>query len=166
MTSYTNTRPRRATPPAHPVIREQLSLLDYVPTPEEMAPAIDPDEFQPAPTPTPAQPIASPFKLGDRVRCPKGEGRVYHIHPNSVWVSIGNVAEGWDLDEVEAIELAAPTFHKIAFLESQAALYLRLIQRFMAGRKCSQAVRFSEIERLTAMREQVLEQIKTLELAK
>jgi hypothetical protein len=57
----------------------------------------------------------------------------------------------------------APSPHAIAFLESQAAYYLQLIQRFTDGRKCSKEVRFNEMERLAAMRQAALEQIKTLE---
>jgi len=58
---------------------------------------------------------------------------------------------------------AAPSHpHAIAFLESQAAHYLLLIQRFMDGRKCSKEVRFFEIERLAAMRQAVLENISSV----
>lgn len=106
MTAYTTGRPR-AGHASRPVYieepPEQLSLLDYQPTAEEM------------------QPPAT---------------------------------------EVKAI---APSPHAIAFLESQAAYYLQLIQRFMDGRKCSKEVRFNEMERLAAMRQAALEQIKTLE---
>jgi len=53
--------------------------------------------------------------------------------------------------------------HAIAFLESQAARYLLLIQRFMDGRKCSKEVRFYEMERLAAMRQAVLQSISSFE---
>ena len=63
---------------------------------------------------------------------------------------------------VVALTPSAPTSpHAIAFLESQAAYYLLMIQRFMDGRKCSKGVRFYEMERLAAMRQAALKSISS-----
>ena len=75
----------------------QLELLEgYQPPPEEMQPSA-------------AKPV---YRLGDRVVCPAGEGRIYHSHSNSVWVVIGNVARLWDLAQVKAIQETAKALEK------------------------------------------------------
>ena len=49
-------------------------------------------------------PLEQPLlKMGDKVRCPDGEGRVYWIN-GYIWVSIGNTARPYNAEEVSRVE--------------------------------------------------------------
>lgn len=125
---------------------QQLNLLSYQPTPEEME--------------VPA------FKLGDRVQCPEGIGKVYYLQPGCVWVERENVAKPFDSNLVQPapIESTPPKSspsvnqHALDWHQGNLRYYQRLQIRFfdaahaatLAGNadRAVQRMRSHEIERL------------------
>lgn len=136
---------------------DQLSLLDYVPSPAEIQ-----------------EPAAQPFRVGDRISGQTLSGKV--LEGEYVGLSMSGMVQA-QTDEPNRLNglmllipdtvtrcESRPPINKQALVwrEGKAALYLELIGRMMASQCLTPEVKRHEISRLHALRQQALAEIESL----